>query len=102
FERVEALAVVSEKGIDGDSHFGWDERQILFISTEDLDEFGYGPGDWREQVTVDLSGLQSLKPGTHVQVGNVSFSVEQDCPPCSSLAQRLGEDPVAFVKKTLG
>ena len=100
-EPVESLKVVADKGIEGDIYFGWDERQVLFLSTEDLNAFGYKAGDFREQVTVEFSGLQQLEPGTPVQVGSVPCSVEQDCPPCASLAKRMGEEPVAFVKKTL-
>lgn len=100
-EVAEALSIVAGKGIKGDLHFGWDTRQVLFISTEELGMFGYEPGDWREQITLNFSGLQDLKPGTRLTVGNVPFEVEQDCAPCSSLAKRLGEEPKEFVRKTL-
>lgn len=102
YESVDRLTIVSGKGIEGSRHFGGHERQVLFLSKEDLSFFGYRPGDWREQITVDLPGLQQLKEGTLVQVGPVRFEVEQDCAPCSSLAKRLGQDPVAFVHRTLG
>ena len=100
-EPVNSLKVVANKGIEGDVFFGRHTRQVLFLSLDQLSEFGYQPGDFREQVTVDFPGLQQLAPGTQVTVGSVRFSVEQDCPPCSSLAARLGEEPVSFVKKTL-
>lgn len=101
-ERTETLRVVEGRGIEGDVYFGRNERQILFISTEELNAFGYGPGDWSEQVTVNISGLQGLKKGTPVTVGNVPFEVEQDCAPCKHLAERFGQNPAEFVKKTVG
>jgi len=99
-ERKDALQIVAGSGIEGDMHFARPWRQVLFVSKEDLDFFGYGPGDWREQVTVDLPGLQALPEGTPVTVGEIRFEVAYDCAPCNHLAKRLGEEPDAFVAKT--
>jgi MOSC domain-containing protein YiiM len=98
---VSKISVLADMGFEGDMHCGWNERKALFISTEDIDAFGYVPGQLQEQVTVTLPGLQTLPVGTRVKVGSVSFEVEQDCAPCVTMAKRLGEDPKSFVRKTM-
>ena len=93
---MEELAVVEGQGIQGDDNFGRRHRQILFLSSDTLNEFGYQPGQLREQVTIELSGLQQLPVGAPIQIGEASFEIEQDCAPCSHMAQMLGEDQETF------
>jgi len=99
-EPVDQLVAVSGEGFEGDANRGRPRRQVLFVATEHLQSFGYAPGTLREQITVELPGLQSLMPGTVVQAGDASFEITMDCDPCTRMAQRLGEDPEAFKAKT--
>ena len=99
-EPVDQLVAVSGEGFEGDVNRGRPKRQVLFVATEHLLAFGYAPGTLREQITVELPGLQSLAPGTVVKVGAASFEITMDCDPCTKMAQRLGEDPGAFKAKT--
>lgn len=99
---VDSLCAVAGKGFEGDRCFGQHSRQALFISTTNLGEFGYEPGDLREQITVDIEGLQGLAPGTRVQVGTCVFAIEGDCAPCDGMAKRLNEVPAEFKAKTSG
>lgn len=99
-EPVEQLVAVAGEGFEGDSNRGRPRRQVLFVSTESLTAFGYSPGTLREQITVQLPGLQALEPGTVVQVGDASFEITMDCDPCTKMALRLGEVPEAFKAKT--
>lgn len=99
-QPVDSLAVVGGKGFEGDVNFGRLERQSLFTTTEHMDVFGYPPGALREQVTIDLPGLQELAAGTQIKVGQVLFEIEKDCTPCTGMAKRLGEDPETFKAKT--
>ena len=89
-------------GFDGDKCAGRRVRQALLLSTDSLTEFGYAAGQLREQVTVDLPGLQSLPVGAMVQAGNVIFRIEQDCAPCGNMARYLGEEPDVFQTKLAG
>ena len=99
-QPVDSLSVVAGKGFEGDANFGRQERQSLFTTTEHLDSFGYPAGALREQVTVNLPGLQKLPAGAKIRVGDVVFEIEKDCTPCTGMANRLGEDPETFKAKT--
>jgi MOSC domain-containing protein YiiM len=99
-EPVDCLEAVGGKGFVGDRCFGKRTRQVLLVSTRWLDEFGYEPGTLREQITVDLPNLQELPAGTRLFAGPVEIEIEEDCTPCTKMAQRLGEDPENFKAKT--
>jgi len=97
-----SIKIVENQGIEGDRCFGQGQRQVLFVSSENLNAFGYAPGDLREQITIDMPGLQALPIGTVIQVGTCRFRIEADCAPCASMARRLEEEPEAFKEKTKG
>lgn len=101
-QPVTELVAVAGKGFEGDRCFGQAHRQALFVALDEVAAFGYQPGDLREQLTVELDGLQTLPSGTKLRVGEVQFEIEGDCAPCHGLAKRLGEDPTTFVEKTKG
>ncbi|MCB8931948.1 MAG: MOSC domain-containing protein [Chthonomonadaceae bacterium] len=98
-EPVDELVAVSGEGFEGDVHRGRARRQVLFVATDQLEAFGYAPGTLREQITVELPGLQQLPLGTLVRVGEASFEITMDCDPCTKMALRLGEEPEAFKQK---
>lgn len=100
--RVEELTAIEGVGFEGDKCAGRKTRQVLFLSTDTLADFGYGPGDLREQLTVNLPGLQALPAGAQVQVGEAVFTIEGDCAPCGNMARILGEDPASFQEKMAG
>lgn len=99
---VETLTAIDGIGFEGDKCAGRKTRQALFISTDTLNEFGYGPGVLREQMTVEFPGLQSLAEGVRVQAGEAVFRIEGDCAPCGNMARNLGEDPTSFQEKMAG
>jgi len=94
------LELVAGKGIVGDKCYGRRHRQVLLVSTSNLNELGLAPGELREQVTVELPELQQLPVGTIVAVGDVELEIEQDCTPCSRMAERLGETPEEFIARS--
>lgn len=98
-EPVETLVAVAGEGFEGDVNRGRSKRQVLFCATDQLAAFGYAPGTLREQLTVELPGLQQLPIGAIVRVGDASFEITMDCDPCTKMALRLGEDPEAFKRK---
>jgi MOSC domain-containing protein YiiM len=101
-QPVEELVALDGVGFEGDKCAGRRLRQALLLGTETLSEFGYEAGQLREQVTVDLPGLQKLPMGAMVQAGNVVFRIEQDCAPCGGMARNLGEDPEMFQTNLAG
>ncbi|AIE84129.1 MOSC domain-containing protein [Fimbriimonas ginsengisoli] len=101
-EVADSLEAVGGKGFVGDYSFGKRRRQALLLSTVELNAFGYRSGELRENITLDIPGLQSLPIGTVITVGEVEFEIEQDCAPCGGMARRLGEDRQEFVAKMAG
>ena len=100
---VESLQAEAGMGFVGDRHYGKPSRQVLFVSVSELKSLGYLPGDLREQVTVNLPGLQGLGPGTRLEFASgAAFEIEQDCAPCAHMAKTLDEDPEDFKAKTAG
>lgn len=101
-QPVTELVAVAGKGFEGDRCFGQAFRQALFVAVDEVQAFGYQAGDLREQLTVELDGLQSLPSGTKLRAGEVDFEIEGDCAPCHGMAKRLGENPAEFVERTKG
>jgi MOSC domain-containing protein YiiM len=99
---VEELQAETGVGFADDKCAGRRLRQALLLSTETLHDFGYEPGQLREQVTLELPGLQNLTPGVQVRAGNVVFRIEQDCAPCGNMARNLGEEPAEFQARLAG
>ncbi len=99
---VEQLDAVTDVGFVGDKCCGRKSRQVLFLSQETLDEFGYAPGQLREQITVGLPGLQQLAPGTRLRAGSAVFTISGDCAPCGGMARALGENEDEFKARLAG
>jgi hypothetical protein len=97
---VDALHAEGGRGFIGDYSFGKRRRQASFCAIQELDALGYAPGVLRENVTVDLPGLQELPQGTRLLAGEVEFEIESDMAPCGGMARRLGEPVGDFVRKT--
>ena len=98
---AESLSLIAGQGIEGDIYFGHDKRQVLLLDKGVLAEHGYKPGELREQILVDLPGLQSLEIGTKVSVGSAEVEITMDCAPCLTMASYMGEDGESFVNKMM-
>lgn len=104
-EEAHELSLVEGRGIEGDIYFDdarRAKRQVLLLDKGTLDEFGYAPGILREQILVSFPGLQSLEPGTRLQVGSAEVEITFDCAPCLTMARHVNEDGPAFVNKMMG
>lgn len=67
---------------------------MLLVEAGALRALGLRPGDLREQVTVDLEGLDALAPGTRLEVGEAVLRVTGPCRPCTHIGEDLGvENP---------
>lgn len=63
-------------------------RQVLMVPQTTLERFRLSPGDLRENVVIDDSGigpLHSLASGTVLKVGNVLVRLTVHCEPCGRL-----------------
>jgi MOSC domain-containing protein YiiM len=101
-EEVEALEGVAGEGFVGDRCAGSQRRQVLLVSTESLEQLGLSPGQLREQVTVDLAGLQAMPPGTCLAIGSAVVELTEDCAPCGKMAGYLGESEEDFIRRSTG
>jgi hypothetical protein len=97
---VDELDAEGGRGFVGDYSFGKRRRQASFCAVQELDDLGYAPGILRENVTVNLPGLQELPKGTRLIAGEVEFEIESDMAPCGGMARRLGEPVGDFVRKS--
>lgn len=89
----------NEKGaLEGDRHGAKPGRKILMVDQGILDELGLEPGALREQITVEgLPELDSLPPGTRLEVGDSTLEITKACAPCLTIgAHNQVEDPEAF------
>ncbi len=84
-EPVEEVLAIAQCGIEGDRSFGRSTRQVLLVDHAVLTDFGLGPGDLRENNTVDGIELNTLKPGMNIQIGETLLRVYGECTPCSKL-----------------
>jgi MOSC domain-containing protein YiiM len=94
------------RGLEGDLHGKTKEdgkRQVLLMDTQSLEALGLRPGDLRDQVTLDLPGLQQLPAGTRLQVGQAELELTGPCEPCTHIGMLVGkEDREAFRRSLVG
>ena len=71
-------------GLQGDAHAGPGDRQVSLLDVEAINTFNQSlpidikrvkPGDFAENLTVDGMNLVSVKPGTHLKIGNVLLEI---------------------------
>jgi MOSC domain-containing protein YiiM len=92
------------RGLEGDLHGKTKEdgkRQVLLMDTESLDALGLRPGDLRDQITLDLPGLQQLPPGTRLQVGQAELELTGPCEPCTHIGMLVGKDDREAFRRSL-
>jgi len=76
------------RGLDGDLHGKTkpdSRRQVLIVERATLLAMGLGPGDLREQITVEFPSLETLPVGTLLRVGEVTFELSGSCEPCTHI-----------------
>ena len=92
------------RGLEGDLHGKTREdgkRQVLLMDTETLDALGLSPGDLRDQVTLDLPGLQRLPAGTLLRVGEAELELSGPCEPCTHIGELLGKENREVFRQSL-
>jgi MOSC domain-containing protein YiiM len=97
---VSEVIALPSQGLEGDLHGKTREdgkRQVLLMDTESLEAMGLSPGDLRDQVTLELPGLQRLPAGTRLRIGQAELELTGPCEPCTHIGELLGkEDREAF------
>jgi MOSC domain-containing protein YiiM len=103
-EPVDAVEATS-LGLAGDRHAGREDgkRQVLLVEAGDLEDLGLRPGDLREQVTLDLPGLMSLRPGARLRMGDAVLELTGVCEPCTHIGEHAGvADVEGFRQRLVG
>ncbi|MDR7519000.1 MAG: hypothetical protein QN131_02955 [Armatimonadota bacterium] len=102
---VQARALVGS-GLEGDchgKHRPGSARQVLLVDRRTLEALGFEPGALREQLTVDLPGLDSLPPGVRLTVGEAILEVSGACLPCEVIGRiNAVADPYALRDALVG
>lgn len=81
--QASTLALIADLGIQGDHHAKpGSTRQVLLMAEENCDAFGLAPGEVRENIVTRGIDLQSLAPGTHLEIGASELEITKDCEPC--------------------
>jgi MOSC domain-containing protein YiiM len=95
---VESAEALVDGGLVGDSHADKHARAVLVVDRATLDAHGLGPGDLREQITLEgLPGITDLASGTLLRVGAVTLRVNGPCEPCTHIGGMLAvDDPEEF------
>ena len=85
-------------GIEGDSHVERTKRAVTVVDRATHASVGVGPGDLREQITIDgLPTLGDLGAGTLLRIGAITLRVNGPCDPCTHIGEMNGvADPDAF------
>jgi MOSC domain-containing protein YiiM len=96
---AEALALIGY-GLKGDYHGkqrSGSSRQVLLVDRRTLDALGFAHGALREQLTVDLPGLDSLATGVRLTIGEAVLELTGPCEPCEVIGRINGvDDPYAL------
>lgn len=85
--------LVPGHGLRGDSHAGGDpDRQVSLFSTEVLDAlkaegFAISPETISANLLIEKIGLDSLKPGTRLRVGETLIEIVEPRRPCRSITR---------------
>lgn len=97
---VEETRALVGHGLEGDSHGKRRPntgRQVVLVDRRTLEAFGFAHGALREQLTVDLPGLDALSAGTRLRVGEAVLEISGPCDPCVGIGTLNGaEDPTAL------
>jgi len=77
----EAL-LVKGKGMEGDAHFGFQDRQVSLLNAEEAEKIrekvpGLKAGDFAENILVEGFDLSKLKLGDSISVGEAQLAVTQ-------------------------
>ena len=91
-------------GLVGDIHGHRSSRAVLVIDRATLEALRLGPGDLREEITIEgLPDVTNLPVDTELRVGGLTLRVGGPCEPCTHIGELLGvPDPEEFRQSLLG
>ena len=86
-DPVQEATALSGLGLEGDrSAYEGSLRQVLFMDTETLDEFGLAPGQVKENITVTGLDLSKTGEGQVFFIGdNVTMEIVGECEACAKM-----------------
>ncbi len=90
---IESAELIADHGLRGDSHAGRDlDRQVSLFATETLRElqsegFKISPEELSANLLTENIKLDSLKPGTHLRIGETVIEIVEARKPCRSITR---------------
>ena len=86
-DSVQEATALSGKGLEGDrSCKEGNQRQVLFMDQETLNEFDLNPGQIKENITTTGLDLSQTKPGQVFFIGDeVTMEIVGECEPCGKM-----------------
>ena len=83
-QRLETVSAVAGAGLQGCRHSKpGNDRAIVLVEAETLDELGLEAGEIKESITTRGIKLRGLNPGSQLQIGeSVVLEVSGPCHPC--------------------
>lgn len=104
--RADEARALVDRGLEGDyhgKHRPGSARQVLLVDRRTLEALGFAHGALREQLTVDFPGLDALRTGARLRVGDAVLEVTGSCEPCEVIgAVNAVADPTALRESLRG
>ena len=88
-QRLETVSAVTGAGLQGCRHSKpGNERSIVLVEAETLDELGLEAGEIKENITTRGIELRGVTPGSQLQIGEgVMLEVTGPCDPCRRMEE---------------
>lgn len=83
---VDRMALCTTEGVVGGVRCA-PLRHLLILGSADLQTFRLDPGDFRENVVLDIPVLNELPSGTELQIGSARIRLTFHCEPCSRVTR---------------
>jgi MOSC domain-containing protein YiiM len=77
---------IEGQGLEGCAHArAGTKRQVLFASSQHLDDLGVEYGRIRENFTIEGADVHEWPVGQRVRIGEAEFEITMVCDPCSRM-----------------
>lgn len=86
-EELESARVFENEGVEGCAHRRGGKRNVLFVSTDDLETVDVPPGRVKENFTVRGADVMRWRVGQRLAIGEAEFEISLVCAPCELMEE---------------
>lgn len=86
-EELESARVFENEGVEGCAHRRGGKRNVLFVSTGDLEAVDVPPGRVKENFTVRGADVMRWPVGQRLAIGEAEFEISLICDPCELMEE---------------